>query len=115
MQLLETSASSHAIAAASSKSQAGEKNGSDKKNPRRGKPRPWPRKGYVLLDQILGAHGGPIPVSKARWYKGIASGEFPKPISVGGRAAWRLQDIDALMERLEREATPPTPRGVRKK
>ena len=37
-----------------------------------------------------------VPYSRSTIYQKIAQGEFPKPISLGGRAvAWLESDIDA--------------------
>ena len=60
---------------------------------------PWPATGFVTLKQILGAHGGPIPVSASRWWLGVKRGEFPQSLKVGGRTVWRVSDIDALITR----------------
>lgn len=55
--------------------------------------------GLLRLHQIVGARGL-IPISRSRWYSGIQSGEFPKPVKLGSRAvAWRASDIALLIER----------------
>lgn len=55
--------------------------------------------GLLRLSQIIGARGL-IPISRSRWYYGIQSGEFPKPIKLGSRAvAWRASDIALLIEK----------------
>lgn len=42
-----------------------------------------------------------IPVSRSRWYSGIASGEFPRPVRLGpATVAWRQSDIDKLIKTL---------------
>ncbi|MEF3073949.1 AlpA family phage regulatory protein [Methylobacter sp. Wu1] len=42
-----------------------------------------------------------IPVCKAQWYLGMASGKYPKPVSLGVRTiAWRKSDIYDLIDRL---------------
>ncbi|MCB0060456.1 MAG: AlpA family phage regulatory protein, partial [Caldilineaceae bacterium] len=34
------------------------------------------------------------PVSKSKWWAGVRSGDYPKPIEIGPRArAWRLGDV----------------------
>ena len=39
-----------------------------------------------------------IPVGKTCWWQGVASGRFPKPVTIGGRRAfWRVEDIRALI------------------
>jgi predicted DNA-binding transcriptional regulator AlpA len=59
--------------------------------------------GFLRLPQVLKL----IPVSKAKWYLGIASGEFPAPIKLGPRAsAWRAKDIQTLIERLGQSSEP---------
>jgi prophage regulatory protein len=58
-----------------------------------------PADGFVRLSSIIGP-GGPIPVSKSTWWKGIQQGRFPKPVKLGPRVtAWRVGDIRALIER----------------
>ena len=56
-----------------------------------------PSVGYVRLPQILKI----FPVSKSAWWEGCRSGVFPKPVKLGPRtSAWRVEDIRALMERI---------------
>ncbi len=56
-----------------------------------------PAVGYVRLPQILKI----FPVSKSAWWEGCRSGVFPKPVKLGPRtSAWRVEDIRALMERI---------------
>ena len=56
-----------------------------------------PAAGYVRLPQILNI----FPVSKSAWWEGCRSGIFPKPVKLGPRSsAWRMEDIRALMERI---------------
>ena len=44
-----------------------------------------------------------IPVSKSTWWAGVASGRYPKSIKLGPRStAWKLEDINTLIEELER-------------
>jgi prophage regulatory protein len=63
-----------------------------------------PETGYLRLWQILGCSktGNPplIPVSKTTWWDGVKRGRFPAPTrALGGRiAAWRVEDIRALIE-----------------
>lgn len=43
-----------------------------------------------------------IPVSRSTWYAGIKIGIYPAPIKISARAsAWRLADIEALVERFK--------------
>lgn len=40
-----------------------------------------------------------IPVSKSTWWAGVASGQFPAPVKLGGRATfWKESDIDRLID-----------------
>ena len=56
-----------------------------------------PSVGYVRLPQILEIS----PVSKSSWWEGCRSGVFPTPVKLGPRtSAWRVEDIRALMERI---------------
>ena len=56
-----------------------------------------PAVGYVRLPQILKI----FLVSKSAWWEGCRSGVFPKPVKLGPRtSAWRVEDIRALMERI---------------
>jgi predicted DNA-binding transcriptional regulator AlpA len=63
----------------------------------------WPQFGFVTLKQVLGKYGGPIPCGPTRWWEGVKTGEFPKPLKVAGRTVWRVSDIDALITRLEQQ------------
>ena len=56
-----------------------------------------PSVGYVRLPQILEI----FPISKSSWWEGCRNGVFPKPVKLGSRtSAWRVEDIRALMERI---------------
>lgn len=58
-----------------------------------------PSAGYLRLSTVLKI----IPVSKTRWYEGIKSGLYPKPVRIGPRtSAYRAKDIRGLVERIER-------------
>jgi prophage regulatory protein len=47
-----------------------------------------------------------IPVSRATWYAGIQAGKYPKPLRLSeGVSVWRVSDIDALCQQIERQAT----------
>lgn len=46
-----------------------------------------------------------IPISRSAWWLGVSQGRYPRPIKLGPRTtAWREQDIDDLIVRLEIEA-----------
>lgn len=56
-----------------------------------------PTIGFLRLAQVLEL----IPVSKSAWYAGVAEGHYPRPVQLGPRtAAYRVEDIIALIERL---------------
>jgi prophage regulatory protein len=39
-----------------------------------------------------------VPVSRSGWWAGVASGRYPKPVTISRRCvAWRQQDIAALI------------------
>lgn len=64
-----------------------------------------PEIGYVRLKHIIGspADGIPaiIPVSRATWWKGVASGRFPAGVLLGPRTrAWSVESIRALVEEM---------------
>ncbi len=49
-----------------------------------------PDDALIRLPDVLRLH----PVSKSKWWDGVAKNEYPKPIRLGERArAWRLGDI----------------------
>lgn len=61
-----------------------------------------PEVGYVRLPQIIGdpKRGIPavIPVSRATWWAGVASGRFPKGTLLGPRTrAWSVESIRELI------------------
>ena len=62
----------------------------------------FPEIGFVRLPQIIGcpAKGIPavIPVSEATWWRGVASGRYPKGVLLGPRTrAYSVESIRALM------------------
>ena len=72
-----------------------------------------PKNGFLRLRQIIGNPKAEppvpaiIPVSKSTWWLGVKTGRYPKPVNLSTRtAAWKVEDIRALLERLnaEREA-----------
>lgn len=61
-----------------------------------------PEIGYLRLPQIIGdaRKGIPavIPVSRATWWRGVASGRFPAGVLLGPRTrAWSVESIRALV------------------
>ena len=63
-----------------------------------------PEKGFLGLRDIVGDKQrglkGIIPVSPAAWYGWIARGLAPKPVKLGSRSVWRVEDIRTLIDRL---------------
>lgn len=62
-----------------------------------------PREGFMRVSQIIGdrENPGPIPVSRAHWYKGVKAGRYPAPVKLSERVvAWRASDIRKLIEEL---------------
>jgi prophage regulatory protein len=54
-----------------------------------------PDRRLLRLSEILKV----IPVSRSTWYKGVAEGRFPRPVSLGPRSkAYRVEDILALVQ-----------------
>lgn len=67
-----------------------------------------PVTGYLRIKQILGdLKSEPpipplIPISRASWWAGVASGKFPKPLKIGpSTTVWRAADIRKLIESIE--------------
>jgi len=55
--------------------------------------------GFLRLEQVLQL----IPVSKATWWNGCRSGQFPKPYKLGPRiTAWKASDIQDCMNLFQR-------------
>jgi prophage regulatory protein len=53
-------------------------------------------KGFLREPQVLAL----FPVSRSSWWQGIKAGIFPRPIKLSKRTiAWRVEDIEALIER----------------
>lgn len=61
-----------------------------------------PQFGFLRLNDVLNF----IPIKKTRWYKGVNSGEFPRPIALSSRVkVYRAEDIRALIERIGSRST----------
>jgi len=69
-----------------------------------------PATGFLRLPNIIGKRptkaepqGIPaiVPVSRATWWAGIRTGRYPAPVKLAPNcAAWRVEDIRALIQRL---------------
>ena len=55
-----------------------------------------PRTGFVRLPQVL-EH---IPVARSTWWAGVKDGRFPTSVKIGGVTAWRVGDIQDLIDML---------------
>lgn len=56
-----------------------------------------PQTGFLRLRDVLKL----VPICRTAWYKGVAEGRFPKPISLGPRTAgYRAEDIRRLIDEL---------------
>lgn len=57
--------------------------------------------GFLRLDQVLKL----IPVSKATWWNGCKSGQFPKPYKLGPRiTAWKVSEVQDCMSKFQNSA-----------
>ena len=60
-----------------------------------------PETGFLRLNQVLKF----LPYGKTRWYAGLKTGEFPRPVALGSRArGYRVEDIRALIAELGAQA-----------
>lgn len=59
------------------------------------------RKGFLRLKDVLKL----IPVRTTCWYEGIKTGRFPAPIKMGRMSFWKVEDIERLMEEIEKSET----------
>ena len=62
---------------------------------------------FYRLREIIGDRKqgipGIVPVSRAAWYAGMKNGHYPKPVKLSEKtAAWRVSDIELLVERLNK-------------
>jgi hypothetical protein len=56
-----------------------------------------PKSPRIKIDPI-------IPVSRATWWKGVKSGEYPTPVKLGSRSTfWRESEIRELIEQATNE------------
>ena len=53
-----------------------------------------PRSGLLKVEDVLRF----VPVSRATWYRGVASGIFPEPVRIGALTFWDARDIRALID-----------------
>jgi predicted DNA-binding transcriptional regulator AlpA len=58
---------------------------------------PFPNSGYVRIKQIMRPDGA-VLVSRRKWWDGVRSGRYPRPVELGPRiTASVAQDILALL------------------
>lgn len=70
---------------------------------------PLPEIGYLRIAQIVGDPKknipAIIPVSRATWWAGVASGRFPAGVLLGPRTrAWNVESIRALVAEMGQPA-----------
>ena len=53
-----------------------------------------PATAWLKVEEVLQY----VPVSRAGWYRGVRSGEFPAPIKTGHRSFWKARDIRTLLD-----------------
>ncbi|WP_279076636.1 helix-turn-helix transcriptional regulator [Bilophila wadsworthia] len=59
-----------------------------------------PSTGFLRLPQVLVL----FPISKSAWWKGCATGRYPRPVKIGSRTTvWRAEDIRAFIEHVGKE------------
>ena len=59
-----------------------------------------PSTGFLRLPQVLEL----FPISKSAWWKGCATGRYPRPVKIGSRTTvWRAEDIRAFIEHVGKE------------
>lgn len=52
----------------------------------------------LTINELVGKDGY-VGVSKSTWYKGMAAGEYPKPVKISPRRrGWRAGDIQKLLK-----------------
>jgi predicted DNA-binding transcriptional regulator AlpA len=64
-----------------------------------------PEIGYLRLPQIIGDRKrnipALIPVSRATWWAGVASGRFPAGVKLGPNTrAWNVESIKSLIDEM---------------
>lgn len=68
-----------------------------------------PASAWLKLDEVLQY----VPVSRSQWFRGVASGVFPKPHKIGRLAFWKARDIRTLLDLGPRRARPVKPAARR--
>ena len=64
-------------------------------------PEPLTRDRFLRVHQVLEI----FPVARSTWWAGVKAGHYPKGIKLSERTtAWRLSEIEALIERLSADA-----------
>jgi len=59
-----------------------------------------PASAWLTLDEVLQY----VPISRTSWFRGVASGQLPRPQKVGRLAFWKARDIRLLLEMGPRKA-----------
>jgi prophage regulatory protein len=53
-----------------------------------------PTTGLLKVEDVLRV----VPVARATWYRGVASGTFPQPMRLGNLTFWHTRDIRYLID-----------------
>ena len=68
-----------------------------------------PEIGFLRVKQILGDEKAVppippiIPIGRTKWWAGVKTGKFPKPVKLGPRTtAWLASDIRNLIDELSK-------------
>lgn len=62
--------------------------------------RSLPEMGFMRLEQVLKV----FPVGRSSWWAGIKDGRYPRGVKLSqGVTAWKVDDIRALIERINSE------------
>ena len=59
---------------------------------------------FYKLKEIVSTADNPgiLPIGKTRWYAGMKTGEYPKPIKFSERVqVWRAEDIKKLVDKFK--------------
>lgn len=60
----------------------------------RGFPPDLPATAWLSLDEVLQY----VPISRTGWFRGMASGQLPRPHKIGRLSFWKARDIRKLLD-----------------
>jgi len=64
-----------------------------------------PATAWLTLDEVLQY----VPISRSAWFRGMQSGQLPRPQKIGRLAFWKARDIRLLLDMGPRKARKPAP------